>query len=100
MEIKYNVVAGAEVKADVYSGENCDEHKPYIEAWTEGDEGTETMEELGFHSKRWPVGTVIKIEVPCCPAPDCLANAEMQDDKGKCTECGFDWKNWADEQYS
>ena len=37
MEIKYNVVAGAEVKADVYCGESCDKHEPYIEAWHECD---------------------------------------------------------------
>jgi hypothetical protein len=100
MEIEYNVVAGAEVKANVYCGENCDEHEPYIEAWCEGDVGTETMEEIGFHSKRWPVGTVIKVEVPCCPTLDCHADAELQNDKGECTECGFDWVNWANGLYS
>ncbi len=100
MEIEYNVVAGAEVKADVYCGKNCDQHEAYIEAWCEGDMGSTTMKEISFDSKRWPVGTKIKVEVPCCPNPDCNADAELKDKDGKCSECGFDWVRWAEEQYS
>lgn len=99
MKIDYNVVSGAEVKANVYCGESCDQHEPYIEVWCEGDMGSETMKEISFDSKRWPVGTKIQVLVPQCPNSDCHADAELQHD-GKCTECGFDWKNWADEQYS
>lgn len=99
-EIEYNVVSGAEIKADVYAGENCDQHEPYIEAWCEGDMGSEEMDEITFDSKRWPVGTKLQVHVPRCPNSDCDADAELQDENGKCTECGFDWKNWAEEQYS
>lgn len=96
----YNVIAGAEVKANVYCGDSCDKHEPYIEAWCEGDMDSESMKQIVIDSDRWPVGTKIKILIPQCPTHDCHVDAEMQDENGKCTECGFDWKNWAEEQYS
>lgn len=96
----YNVVAGGEVKADVYCGDSCDQHEPYIEAWCEGDLGSERMTALSFDSGRWPVGTKIQVLVPQCPGEDCHVDAEQQDESGKCTECGFDWKEWAERQYS
>ena len=95
--MEYHVVASGEVKADVYCGESCDQHEPYIEAQCEGDMDSEKMKDFSFDAKRWPVGTKISIEVPRCPG--CEMDAEFQDKHGKC-ECGFDWKNWADEQYS
>ena len=99
-EIEYNVVSGAEVKADVYGGDSGNEHVPYIESWCEGDMDTETNKDISFDSKRWPVGTKLTVQVPMCPNPDCYVDAESQDEEGKCSECGFDWKNWAEEQYS
>lgn len=93
----YNIIAGAEIKADVYCGDNCDQHEPYIEAWCEGDMDTTKEEVIVFDVKRWPVGTKIQVQVPCCP--NCHLDAEHQNDEGEC-ECGFDWKNWAEEQYS
>lgn len=99
-DIDYDIISGAEIKADVYAGENCDQHEPYIETWCEGDMDTNTSKEISFDCKRWPVGTKLQVMVPTCPGEDCHANAELQDENGKCTECGFDWKNWANEQYS
>ncbi|WP_289992113.1 hypothetical protein [Photorhabdus laumondii] len=96
-KISYKTTAWGEVKADVYSGEKCDEHKPFIEMFCDGDMESDTTNEITFDSKRWPVGTKIRIEVPCCP--ECNFDAEFQDESGKC-ECGFDWKNWAEGQYS
>lgn len=66
--------------------------------YCEGDmDSSGPMDEISFDKKRWPVGAKITVEVPCCP--NCHLDAEFADDKGKC-ECGFDWKNWAEEQYS
>lgn len=96
-KMKYTATAGAEFKADIYSGKNSDKHKTYIEAWCEGDTGTERLKRINFDAKRWPVGTKLIVEVPCCPG--CHLDAEHQNKKGKCPECGFDWKNWAEEQY-
>jgi hypothetical protein len=100
MDIRYNIIAGVEVKADVYSGENCDETEPYLECWCEGDMDTDTAKEFSFDAKRWPIGTKLIVQVPVCPNIDCVADAEFQDEEGKCTECGFDWDNWIGEQYS
>lgn len=97
MGIEYNVVSGAEIKANVYGGDNCNEHMPYIETWCEGDMDTDTAQEISFDVKRWPVGTKLTVKVPCCP--ECELDAEHQDKQGLC-ECGFNWKNWAEEQYS
>ncbi|WP_347361436.1 hypothetical protein [Vibrio vulnificus] len=99
-EIKYNIISGCEVKAYVYAGDKCDQHEPYLEAWCEGDMDTERSQVLSFNSKRWPVGTKLQVMVPVCPTEDCHVDAESQDENGKCTECGFDWKNWAEERYS
>ena len=97
-EINYNTTAWGEVKVDVYAGENCDQHRPYIEACCEGDMDSEQMDDFSFDAKRWPPGTKIRIEVPCCPK--CEHDAEFADENGIC-QCGeFDWKNWAEEQYS
>lgn len=100
MEIEYNVVSGVEVKSDVYAGENCDQHRTYLESWCEGDMDTLTSKEFILDSKRWPVGTKLIVQVPMCPNQDCYVDAESQNENGKCTECGFDWVNWAEEQYS
>lgn len=100
MSIEYRIISGVEVKANVYAGKNCDQHEPYLESWCDGDMDTETSKEFCFDSKRWPVGTKLIVQVPICPNPACDADAEFQDGRGKCTECGFDWVNWAEEQYS
>ncbi|CDG88104.1 hypothetical protein [Xenorhabdus bovienii] len=96
-DITYKTASWGEVKADIYSGKNSDEHKPFIEISCDGDMESDTAEEITFDVKRWPVGTKITVEVPCCPT--CGLDAEFQNEEGKC-ECGFDWRNWAEEQYS
>ncbi|WP_416778178.1 hypothetical protein ACNFJN_08285 [Xenorhabdus budapestensis] len=94
-DITYKIASWGEVKADVYS-EICDEHK-FIEISCDGDMESDTAEKITFDVKRWPVGTKITVSVPCCPT--CGLDAEFQDSAGKC-ECGFDWRDWAEEQYS
>lgn len=95
--MEYNVVATGEVKVDVYCGDSCQEHTPYIETQCEGDMASEQMSDFSFDAKRWPAGTKILVQVPQCPK--CEMDAEYQDEHKKC-ECGFDWKVWAEEQYS
>ncbi|WP_038251866.1 hypothetical protein [Xenorhabdus nematophila] len=89
-EIKYKTASWGEVNADVYAS---DEHKSFIEIYCDGDMASDTAEEITFDAKRWPVGTKITVEVPCCPT--CGLDAEFQNEEGNC-ECGFDWRNWAD----
>ncbi len=98
-ETQYRTTVWGEVKAYVYSGDNCDQHERYIEASAEGDMSSEQMDAFGFDASRFPAGTKFRIEVPVCPNVDCGLDAEFQDADGKC-ECGFDWKNWSEEKYS
>lgn len=97
MSINFKTAMWGEVKTDIYAGDNCDEHKPFIEVLCDGDMESDTTDELAIHANRWPVGTKITVEIPCCP--DCGLDAEYQDNNGKC-ECDFDWKIWAECQYS
>ncbi|MDE1493237.1 hypothetical protein [Xenorhabdus bovienii] len=96
-DITYKTASWGEVKVDIYSGKNSDERRSFIEVFCDGDMESETIDEINFDSNRWPVGTKIRIEIPCCP--ECGLDAEFQDEEGAC-ECGFDWRNWAEEQYS
>ncbi|EMT5674089.1 hypothetical protein [Morganella morganii] len=96
-ETTYKAASWGEVKADVYSGESCNEHRPFIEMLCDGDMESCIEDEVTFRASRWPVGTKITVEVPCCPT--CGLDAEYQDKAGRC-ECGFDWKEWAENKYS
>ncbi|MCF6459093.1 hypothetical protein [Pseudoalteromonas sp. MMG024] len=97
-EMNYDVTAWGEVKADVYAGEPCgSKHEKFIEMSCQDDMESTTEKEINICSSRWPVGTKITIETPLCPS--CETDAELQNEDGKC-ECGFDWKIWAEEQYS
>lgn len=92
----YKTSAWAEVKVDIYAGECCQDHKPYIEAFVDGDRESDSLPQLLIDAKRWPPGTKIKIEVPCCP--ECGLDAEFKNESGNC-ECGFNWVEWVEEQY-
>ena len=82
----------AELKVDVYAGEKCDEHRKYWNAYATGDMQDEDFSEpIELALEQFPPGTKITITVPCCP--DCEEIQETCD-------CGFDWKKWAEEQYS
>lgn len=55
-----------------------------------------TEEVLSFKAIKFPYGTRIKIEVPCCP--ECGTPADFLLGKeenyiGKCS-CGFNWEEW------
>ncbi|MDE9448783.1 hypothetical protein KKJ04_25585, partial [Xenorhabdus bovienii] len=63
-DIKYKTASWGEVKADVYAS---DEHKSFIEISCDGDMESDTADKITFDVKRWPVGTKITVEVPCCP---------------------------------
>ncbi|KZN58914.1 hypothetical protein N473_26215 [Pseudoalteromonas luteoviolacea CPMOR-1] len=97
-DIEYDTSAWGEVKADIYAGEPCgSKHEKYIEMSCRDDMGSVNEKDIIICSSIWPVGTKISIEIPLCP--ECETDAKLQDKAGKC-ECGFDWKTWAEEQYS
>lgn len=83
----------AELKVNCYDGDNCDQHKKYWNSFAEGDKQDDDMSEkdLTLNLDQFPPGTKVVISVPECP--ECEMDVESCD-------CGFDWKNWVEEQYS
>jgi len=100
----------AEVKADVYGGPKCDEVSTYFSAWAFGDmEDDDFTEDITIQLSSLPAGAVVTVTYPCCP--NCqLPREDKFENIGRgrmkivghadnC-ECGFDWNNWIQEQYS
>ena len=82
----------AELKVDVYDGPNCDQHRPYWNAFSDGDKQDDDVDgDIVLSPTHFPPGTKIVISIPNCP--DCDEIVDI------CT-CGFDWKNWVEEKYS
>lgn len=90
--MRYKVILSGEMKVDYYD----ENESKYIESTFEGDMASERMTSLIIDPRRWPTGTKIKIEVPCCP--NCGVDAEYQ--SLPFCECGFDWRQWAENEYS
>jgi hypothetical protein len=80
------------MEPDVYGGENCDEHIPgwtaYFHGDMDGDGGSPCLE---LAAKTFPPGTRVIVQMPVCPECD-----EIQE----FCDCGFDWKEWASNEYS
>lgn len=90
--MRYHEIMRAEVKVDVYDGSTCDQHRKYWNAYGDGDKQDDNFgEDIKLTLEGFPPGTKISITVPCCP--ECGVQSDMCD-------CGFDWKKWAEEQYS
>jgi hypothetical protein len=90
----YKEIGRAEMSPFVYGGEKADEHVPRWIGSFEGDMDEGEVGEKGvimLDSKTFPAGTRVIVMVPECPS--CTHQVEI-------CNCGFDWKKWADEQYS
>lgn len=101
MPLKYYTIMRAEQKPDVYAGRHCNTHKPRWIGSGDGDKDGDT--DVGDRKGRilldpntFPAGTKIVISVPLCPT--CGDDADSAYLK-KCS-CGFDWKQWADNEYA
>lgn len=94
--LNYQEIAWAERRVDCYDGPNCDQHRALWRAHFDGDMDSEDMyRDLPLDPKQFPAGTKVVIMVPVCP--NCDQQVEMcEQDKG----CDFDWKAWAEGQYS
>lgn len=89
--MKFQEIAWAEMKPDLYDGKTCDQVKPQWSYFCDGEEGEEGLTQLTLAATTFPPGTKVVISIPKCP--DCNENCET------CT-CGFDWDGWRDNQYS
>lgn len=95
MKLEYFTIMRGEQKPDVYGGEECNEHIPRWEAYAEGDMDSDMTEELTLMAKNFMPGTRITVEEPCCPK--CGMNATLCSETN---DCDYDWKEWADNEYS
>ena len=95
--LEYQRALWAEMAPDIYSGENCDEHRPRWHAYADGDMDSDYLETIELSAATFPPGTKITVEVPCCPDDGVSADYPRRSD-GKC-ECGFDWPAWVEDRY-
>lgn len=100
-KLDYLEVMWAEQAPDIYDGPRCDQHRP---DWRTSELDCKSMPEGGndlleLKADNWPAGTKIVISVPICP--DCGESAELGGlAASKKCDCGFDWKEWAENEYS
>lgn len=104
----------AEVVADCYSGDDCDQVKNYFDIYCEGDkEGSTDRDDIILQVDQFPPGTRIGVEYPVCPEcgtprQDLLEIYETEEGKvgwklvghESTCECGFNWDSWVLENYS
>ena len=100
--MNYDETMTAEMRPDVYSGPECDQHKPLWWCECEGNPG-EPQNNISFNPATFPPGTKILVMEPCCPIcneiPTCWDDVENP--KWKCNfDCDFDWHKWTEEEYS
>ena len=100
MDLEYEETDRARMEPDVYDGPECDQHRPrwIVSVPKEGDEDIGDVLELS--AKTFPPGTRVIIEEPICPKCGEIYENCMVRGYGYDNECDFDWKNWAEEQYS
>lgn len=94
--MEYQEIMWAEMKPDVYAGDNFDQIEPLWEAYSCGDMESDTFDSpIELCCKTFPPGTKVTISVPCCPK--CGQRVEIC----KIDEyCGFDWDEWTRTEYS
>lgn len=104
-KVKREEVARAEMQPDVYAGPTCDRHRPRWWHVHWGDRDGDHEKVLKLDARHFPPGTVITIEEPLCP--NCGEHPQPKHPTprsgsiyGEKCQCGFDWKNWVEEQYS
>lgn len=102
--LEHHETMWAEMQPNMYGGETCDQPVPQWRGYTLDDKEDEGgMEKLELAARTFPPGTLVTITVPLCPqckqwTADYALN-QQTGEMGKC-ECGFDWPNWAGEEYS
>lgn len=103
-------VMHAEVKADVYGGENLDQVTKHFEIFCDGDMDSDSNErDIVIKLADLPPGAKISVEYPCCPECGSAREDEFErlqgaslriiGHKSKCG-CGFDWEEWVQNEYS
>lgn len=100
----------AEVKADCYAGETCDQVRNHFEIYCDGDmQAYTSREDLKIRLADLPAGAVVEVSYPCCPSCGAPRMDKFKSARGgamrivghaeKC-DCGFDWQEWVLNEYS
>lgn len=94
----------AQQAPDVYDGPECNQHRPRWIGAAEGDKDGDGPigETLELAAKTFPPGTKVSVSEPVCPRcheVPALMNLPGQSGQWECG-CDFDWKNWAEEEFS
>jgi len=98
------------VETDIYYGDSCNEHKNHFTTYCDGDMSSDThTDDIVVKLGDLPAGATISVQYPTCPNCDLAREDTFEHLKGgrmkiighaeKC-DCGFDWLNWIEEQYS
>lgn len=97
--MEYSTQMWFEMKPNVYGGENMDEHIPEWNGHAAGDKQDDTSSDpLVFRPEDFPPGTKIVVSEPLCPkCGECYENCMARRDDD---DCDFDWKAWAESEYS
>jgi acyl carrier protein len=107
--LQHHQIMGAEVKANVYAGDTCDQVENYFHVYCEGDkEASDDRDDIVIKVDELPPGTLISVKYPCCPECGQARCNEMEPSEGrwkitghaaKCS-CGFDWQEWVQCRYA
>lgn len=102
----YHTVMRTEVECDIYE----DDRRQMFHTYCDGDmDSDKHTEDIVLTVNELPPGAVIRVEYPCCP--DCgdprqpiyesLEGGRLKVVGHESTcECGFNWIEWEDGQYS
>lgn len=105
-----HLIMRAEVVADCYSGDTCDQVVNKFKVYCDGDRDSDTItEDLVIALASLPAGAFVTVTYPVCPECGTPREDEYEHTDGglrqtghkaKCGCCGFDWQEWVLGQYS
>ena len=81
----------AELMVDIYCGKECNEHQNYWKVYCEGDRASTIETNDLILPLKMPSGSKVVVTAPFCPECGCF-----QED----CDCGFNWKEWIENEYS
>jgi hypothetical protein len=92
----------AEMRPEPWANEAGEHWRPGWHCYADGDKDSEDgIKTLDLAAYTFPPGTKVVVSEPCCPK--CGEMREPQFPKvtyADTCECGFDWANWTEEQFS
>lgn len=103
----------AEVKVDCYNGEECRNHRNVFDIHSQGDMDSDEIEVITFDASQFPPGTKLVISEPACPECQEIPTRSREKEHVDTSEdgvkihdyiwrcgCDFNWRDFAENQYS